>query len=478
MQPPIEVFADTPALAQGAAAGVAERAAQAVAGRGSFFVAISGGPVLESVLAALAAPPWRDSVPWKNTRVFWCDERWAAHDPVGANLALARRALLDHVPVPPDQLHPVPVGQTPAAAAAAYSRTLEHWLSDRAVDLVVLGMGSDGHTAGLHPGSDALYTERCGATACDVPRAGGWLITCTLAEINRARDALLLVSGADAATTLADVRTGHSHVPAARVRTRSGGPCWMTDHATASAARAVAAAARPAAARRDDETARRSAGLAAAELVAPGMAIGLGTGSTASHFVKALGLRWREGELAGLVGVPTSEATRRLAALEGIPIASIADRPTLDLTVDGADEISPRLDLIKGLGGALVREKVVARASERMVVIADATKLSPGLGHLAPVPVAVVPFAWSANADAIRAMGAEPTLRRAEDGSPLVTDDGLFILDCRFAAGLDQPAELECALEGLPGVAATGLFLDLADRALIGDMWGVWSYRR
>jgi ribose 5-phosphate isomerase A len=146
--------------------------------------------------------------------------------------------------------------------------------------------------------------------------------------------------------------------------------------------------------------------------------------------------------------------------------------------VDGADEISPHLDLIKGLGGALVREKIVARSASRVVVVADPSKLTHRLGAHGPLPIAVVRFGWESNLAALRALGAEPSLRLDHAGAPYVTDDGLVVIDARFAGGIDDPIALEQALESRPGVAATGLFLGIAESALIGDEHGVWDYQR
>lgn len=228
----------------------------------------------------------------------------------------------------------------------------------------------------------------------------------------------------------------------------------------------------------DDELSKRNAGEAAARLVADDTVVGLGTGSTAAWFVRALGRRLREGALRKVVGVPTSEATLRLAQAEGIPTTSLADRPDIDLTVDGADEVSPRLDLIKGMGGALVREKIVALSSARMVVIADAGKLTPRLGERHAVPLAVVPFGWESHARALCSLPARIELRMAERGAPYVTDDGLYVLHVRFPDGIENPAAIEAALESRPGAAACGLFLELAESVLVGDAAGVWDYRR
>lgn len=212
----------------------------------------------------------------------------------------------------------------------------------------------------------------------------------------------------------------------------------------------------------------RPIGELAAGYVDDGMRVGLGTGRAASAFVKALGLRIREG--LDIVGVPTSEATRRLAESLGIPTASLADTGELDLTVDGADEVDPRLDLIKGLGGALVREKIVAASSKRLVILVGGEKLVPRLGTKTPVPVEVVPFGVPLCKRLVRALGAEPKLRMspADARAPYVTDNGNSILDCRFP-GIEHPRALEVALREIPGVVGTGLFLAMVERVLVQE---------
>lgn len=226
------------------------------------------------------------------------------------------------------------------------------------------------------------------------------------------------------------------------------------------------------------DAAKRAAGEAAAALVVSGMRLGLGTGSTADWATRAIGRRLADGELHDIVAVPTSERTTALAQAVGIPLATLAERPALDLAIDGADEIDPSLDLIKGLGAALLREKLVARAAARFVVIADKSKCVPRLGTRAPLPVAVIPFAWQTHLAAMRALGAEPTLRTGPDGEAIVTDDGLLLLDCRFPEGIADAAAVEASLRDRPGIVATGLFLGLADLALIAQPGGVREVRR
>ena len=212
--------------------------------------------------------------------------------------------------------------------------------------------------------------------------------------------------------------------------------------------------------------AKQAAGEYAARLVEPGQTVGLGTGSTAAFLVKALGRRVRE---EGLVfrGIPTSTATRELALAEGLTLVSLDDVGVVDLTIDGADEIDPALALIKGGGGALLWEKIVASASRELVVIADAAKLVRVLGHF-PLPIEVVPTGWTHVRERVRALGAEVMLRKRADESPFVTDGGHYIIDAWFKR-IAAPAALSSELDRIVGVVEHGLFVGLARRALIGQ---------
>jgi ribose 5-phosphate isomerase A len=206
----------------------------------------------------------------------------------------------------------------------------------------------------------------------------------------------------------------------------------------------------------------------AVELVEDGMVLGLGTGSTAAYAVKRIGARVRAG--LSVRGVPTSEATRHLAEAEGIPMVRLEDVESLDLAIDGADEADHRLNLVKGGGGALLREKVVARMAARFVVIADSSKLVPALGRF-PLPVEVVPFARSAVAREIRALGCAVALRTARDGGPFVTDNGNNILDCSFGR-IGDPELVAARLDEIPGIAEHGLFLGMTAMLVIGEPGG------
>jgi ribose 5-phosphate isomerase A len=214
---------------------------------------------------------------------------------------------------------------------------------------------------------------------------------------------------------------------------------------------------------------KRAAAARALEFVEPGMRLGLGTGSTARHFVELLAERVRGG--LRIVAVPTSEATQRDAQRLGVPLTSLDETPALDLTVDGADEIAPDLSLIKGGGGALLREKIVAAASDRFVVVVDDEKLVDRLGERFAVPVEVVQFGWQATAAALERLGAEPELRQT-DGRAFVTDGGNFILDCRFRA-IDDAREMECRLNMTVGVVENGLFIGRTSTVIVASDAGV-----
>jgi len=218
---------------------------------------------------------------------------------------------------------------------------------------------------------------------------------------------------------------------------------------------------------------KRSAGRAALEEVVSGMTLGLGTGSTVRYFLEALGEALREGTIRDVRGVPTSVATEGLCGEFGIPTLELDDGVSLELAVDGADEVDPRLDLIKGLGGALLREKMVVQAAARFVVIVDSAKEVGCLGERAPVPVEVVPFGWRAHLAFFRSLGAEPIPREDRSGGLVVTDNGNHVIDLRYADGIADPHWLEDQLAARAGVVETGLFLGMADRAVVGSGEGV-----
>jgi len=223
----------------------------------------------------------------------------------------------------------------------------------------------------------------------------------------------------------------------------------------------------------DLEHLKRDAGIAAAEKVRAGMRLGLGTGSTVAHFLEALAKRIRNGEVDDIVGVPTSIRTQEASQRLGIPLGTLEDLAPLDLTVDGADEVDPNFNLIKGLGGALLREKMIAQASRSLLIIADDGKLVDRLGTRSPLPVEVVPFEWRCHLPVLRELGADPVLRSGGHGQPYVTDNGNLILDCTFIDGIEDPHQLEGLLSRRAGVVETGLFLGLATGTILAGAEGI-----
>lgn len=216
---------------------------------------------------------------------------------------------------------------------------------------------------------------------------------------------------------------------------------------------------------------KQAAASAAVALVENGMAIGLGTGSTATLAIAELGRRVQDG--LSIVAIPTSERSAAQARSLGIPLTDFAAQPRLDLTIDGADQIaSDSLDLVKGLGGALLREKIVAAASDRLVIVADRSKLVDRLGGPVPVPVEVVAFGWETTAARIVRLGGRPVPRRAPDGGLFRSDGGNLILDCDFGV-IDDPASLGASLDATIGVIETGLFLNMTALALVAGPAGV-----
>jgi len=208
---------------------------------------------------------------------------------------------------------------------------------------------------------------------------------------------------------------------------------------------------------------KEAAARASLRFVKDGQVVGLGTGSTAEHFIKLLGNEVQKG--LRIRGIPTSDRSRELALSLGIPVITLDDCQEIDVTVDGADEVDPQLRLIKGGGGALLREKIVASATRQMIVVADASKQVPRLGKF-PLPVEVIRFAQALVAKRIQALGAEVQLRRKPDGSPFLTDENNHILDCRFGE-IRDPDGMARELSWMPGVVEHGLFIGMASVALL-----------
>ncbi|MGO9649561.1 MAG: ribose-5-phosphate isomerase RpiA [Terriglobales bacterium] len=219
---------------------------------------------------------------------------------------------------------------------------------------------------------------------------------------------------------------------------------------------------------------KEAAARASLRFVQDGNIVGLGTGSTAAHAVRLLGERVRAG--MKIRGIPTSTATRDLALTAGIPLTTLDDFQQLDVTIDGTDEFDPQLNLIKGGGGALLREKIIASASKQLVIIADSSKQVATLGRF-PLPVEVIPFAESLIAKKITALGAKVQRRQSADGKPFITDEGHHILDCHFGQ-IPDPPSLARTLEAMPGVVEHGLFIGMATVVMIAKGDEVQEFRR
>jgi len=228
----------------------------------------------------------------------------------------------------------------------------------------------------------------------------------------------------------------------------------------------------------DADSLKKAVGKEAAELVESGMRLGLGTGSTVGHLLTALAKRLRAGGLVDVVGVPTSLRTAREARELGIALTSLTETPVLDLTIDGADEVDPELNLIKGLGGALLREKMVAQASRRLAIMVDDTKTVATLGTRCPVPLEVIQFGWEVHGPFVESFGAHPTLRVGPDGEPMITDNGNYIIDCRFPGGIADAGSFERAIGARAGIVESGIFLGMATEVLISGPAGVETLTR
>jgi ribose 5-phosphate isomerase A len=198
------------------------------------------------------------------------------------------------------------------------------------------------------------------------------------------------------------------------------------------------------------------------------MIVGLGTGSTAKHATEAIAQELKSGQLENIRGIATSRRTAELASSLGIPLVTLDECPEVDITIDGADEVDHDGNAIKGGGGALLREKIVAVATKQYVIIIDETKLVDRLGVAFPLPVEVVDFGLRTHEAAIRVLGAEPVLRRDTEGSPFHTAAGNLIYDCLFKGGIVEPEEVQRALKRHPGIVETGLFLGMNPMVIVG----------
>ena len=219
---------------------------------------------------------------------------------------------------------------------------------------------------------------------------------------------------------------------------------------------------------------KKQASIAALEAIKDGMIVGLGTGSTATHFIRELGVRVQAG--LRVHGIPTSEESRKLAVEVGIPLTTLREHPIIDVTVDGADEVSDALDLIKGLGGALVREKVVAHASKKVIIVVDETKLTGRLGLKAPIPIEVVPFALEVARGQLILWGGDAKLREKE-GKPFLSDNGNYILDW-WHGPIDQPWALEKQIKGVTGIVDSGIFANVASQVIAATSAGIRKLQR
>ena len=211
---------------------------------------------------------------------------------------------------------------------------------------------------------------------------------------------------------------------------------------------------------------KEQAAVRAVKFVKPGMVIGLGHGTTTIFAVRRIAELLQAGALKNILGVPCSIQVEKEAQHVGIPLTTLEEHPVIDLTIDGADEVDPNLDLIKGGGGALLREKIVAQASRREIIVVDESKLSPALGTRWAVPVEVVPFGWRTQALYLESLGADVNLRQDENKKTFTTDQGNLILDCQFGP-LSQPAELAAKLNSRTGIVEHGLFLGLATDLIV-----------
>jgi ribose 5-phosphate isomerase A len=222
----------------------------------------------------------------------------------------------------------------------------------------------------------------------------------------------------------------------------------------------------------DRDELKRAAGERAVDWVESGMVVGLGTGSTAVHAIRRIGALIQSGDLTGVLGIPTSTASETLAREVGIPLTTLGEHPVIDLTIDGADEVDPELNLIKGAGGALLREKIVAQASLRELIVVDEAKLSPMLGSTSALPVEIVQFAWRPEEEYLADLGADVNVRRGSDNDVFVTDEGNWIMDCTFAPIKDLQ-RLSDQLGRRAGIVDHGLFIGLATDLLVAGANGV-----
>lgn len=222
---------------------------------------------------------------------------------------------------------------------------------------------------------------------------------------------------------------------------------------------------------------KRQAGEYAVKYIESGMVVGLGHGSTAVFAVRRIASLLRDGQLRDILGVPCSVLVEREARQLGIPLTTLDEHPVVDLTIDGADEVDPQLNLIKGGGGALLREKIVAQASQREIIVVDDSKLSPALGTSWSVPVEVISFGLRSQVAYLESLGGCPVLRQSNDGTLFETDQGNVILDCHFGP-ISQPDHLAIRMNERAGIVEHGLFIDLATDVIVATSQGIRHLRR
>ena len=218
------------------------------------------------------------------------------------------------------------------------------------------------------------------------------------------------------------------------------------------------------------EELKKLAGEEAVKYVKDGMIVGLGTGSTIEYTLRKLGEKVKEG--LKIQGIPTSIHTKRIAKEENIPLTTLEENPEIDLTIDGADEVDSYLNLIKGGGGALTREKIIAFNSKKVIIVIDDSKVVKALGIDFPLPVEVIKFGWTSTKKTIEEFGCEVKLREIMDNEPYITDNGNYILDCEFER-IEDPEKLDTDLNLIPGVVETGLFIGLVNEVIVGSKSGV-----
>lgn len=227
--------------------------------------------------------------------------------------------------------------------------------------------------------------------------------------------------------------------------------------------------------RSDPVNMKQAAAIEAVKLVRDGQIVGLGSGSTAELFIIELGKRVQN-ECLDIVGIPTSKRSESIGREAGISISNLLEHGDIDITVDGADEVDPNLDLIKGLGGALLREKMIAEATRREVIVIDESKLVHQLGTKSPLPVEIVQFSHEHVAKRLAKLGCAPKLRE-KDSKAYITDNGNYIIDCAFK-GIENPQKVEAEMHKIPGVVETGLFIGMASLVIIGSPTGVREMKR